>query len=235
MGREHISIQTDQYWEYLTDKPPTEEIGIATEFYLDRPPVPIFEPKMPAKENCKATQIYDGDAELFDFNQEVEPMLNVLCLKTLEQARMEVLEENELRIMDVQKKEYEEIRNAELIEAQRFEAAEARIKAEQERRKIQQKARKDEKRFAHQKHCSRVKAKSYLTGLRECAIQGLSDVGLMQQKTEINMYQDVLPWLLDKRDEFLQDQTGAVEISNTIVEEGIVFHKKAHAAFLHAR
>ena len=57
----------------------------------------------------------------------------------------------------------------------------------------------------------------------------------MQQKTEINMYQDVLPWLLDKRDEFLQDQTGAVEISNTIVEEGIVFHKKAHAAFLHAR
>ena len=56
---------------------------------------------MPDKENCKATQIYDGDAELFDFNAEVEPMLNVLCLKTLEQARMEVLEENELRIMDL--------------------------------------------------------------------------------------------------------------------------------------
>ena len=54
-GREHLSVQTDQYWEYLTDKPPTEEIGIATEFYLDRPPVPIFEPKMPPKENCKAT------------------------------------------------------------------------------------------------------------------------------------------------------------------------------------
>ena len=91
---------------------------------------------MPAKENCKATQIFDGDWELFDFNKEVEPMLNVMCLKTLEQARMEVLEENELRIMDNQKKEYEEIRNAELIEAQRFEAAEARVKAEQERRKI---------------------------------------------------------------------------------------------------
>ena len=91
---------------------------------------------MPAKENCKATQIFDGDWELSDFNKEVEPMLNVMCLKTLEQARMEVLEENELRIMDNQKKEYEEIRNAELIEAQRFEAAEARVKAEQERRKI---------------------------------------------------------------------------------------------------
>jgi len=83
----------------LTDKPPTDEQGIATEFYLDRPPVPLFQPKMPAKENCKATQIYDADAELFDFDKEVEPMLNVLVLKTLEQARMEVLEEEELKIM----------------------------------------------------------------------------------------------------------------------------------------
>jgi hypothetical protein len=54
---------------------------------------------MPAKENCKATQIFDGDVELFDFEKEVEPMLNVLVLKTLEQARMEVLEEEELKIM----------------------------------------------------------------------------------------------------------------------------------------
>jgi hypothetical protein len=39
---------------------------------------------MPAAECCKSTQIYEGDAELFDFNAEVEPMLNVLCSKTLE-------------------------------------------------------------------------------------------------------------------------------------------------------
>ena len=62
---------------------------------------------MPAKENCKATQIFDQDDELFDFDAEVEPMLNVLCMKTLEQARMEVLEENELTIMKKQKKAYE--------------------------------------------------------------------------------------------------------------------------------
>ena len=72
---------------------------------------------MPAKENCKATQIFDADYELFNFDEEVEPMLNVLCLKTLEQARMEVLEECELTTMKKQKKEYEEVRNAELVEA----------------------------------------------------------------------------------------------------------------------
>ena len=95
-GRQHLFVQTDEYIENLTDKPPTQEMGIATEFYLDRPPVPLFQPKMPAKDNCKATQIFDGDWELFDFDAQVEPMLNVLCMKTLEQARMEVLEETEL-------------------------------------------------------------------------------------------------------------------------------------------
>jgi|TARA_B110000285_G_scaffold225841_1_gene284661 radial spoke head protein 3 len=97
---------------------------------------------MPAKANCKSTQIYEGDHELFDFNTEAEPLLNVLCSKTLEQARMEVLEETELAIMKAQQKEYEEIVNAELVEAQRFEAAEQRCKEEVERRSVQNKARK---------------------------------------------------------------------------------------------
>jgi hypothetical protein len=60
------------------------EIGVATEFYLDRPPMPLFQPRMPPKDLCKATQIYDGDYELFDFNAEVKPMLNVLIEKTLD-------------------------------------------------------------------------------------------------------------------------------------------------------
>jgi hypothetical protein len=38
----HMDVQTDEYIEQLTDKPPTDEQGIATEFYLDRPPVPLF-------------------------------------------------------------------------------------------------------------------------------------------------------------------------------------------------
>lgn len=98
-GRHHLVIQTDDYKEILTDKPDEHEVGVATEFYLDRPPVPLFTPRMPSKDNCKSTQIYDGDYELFDFDKEVEPMLNVLIEKTLEQARMEVLEEHELAII----------------------------------------------------------------------------------------------------------------------------------------
>lgn len=54
-GRVDFSTNTEPYLEYATDKPPTDEKKVATEFYLDRPPVPLFQPKMPAKENCKWT------------------------------------------------------------------------------------------------------------------------------------------------------------------------------------
>jgi radial spoke head protein 3 len=64
-------------------------------------------------------------------------MLNTLVSKTLEQARMLVLEGEELRVMKEQKKDYEEIRNSELLEADRLEAAEIRRKEELNRRKIQ--------------------------------------------------------------------------------------------------
>jgi hypothetical protein len=122
---------------------------------------------------------------LFDFDKEVEPMLNVLIEKTLDQARMEVLEENELSIIKQQSKEYQEIRNAELIEAQRFEAAEARVAAEISRRGVQQKARKAERRAAHQKYVSRVVSKRHLEGLREIAFRSLADMEMLTSKLEL--------------------------------------------------
>jgi hypothetical protein len=39
------------------------------------------------------------DNEIFKFDDEVEPILSVLCGKTLESSRMEVLEEEELKEM----------------------------------------------------------------------------------------------------------------------------------------
>jgi hypothetical protein len=35
-------MQTEEFIEILTDKPQEIEVGVATEFYLDRPPVPLF-------------------------------------------------------------------------------------------------------------------------------------------------------------------------------------------------
>lgn len=135
-------------------------------------------------------------------------MLNVLCSKTLEQARMEVLEETELDIIKSQQKEYEEIVNAELVIAQRFEAAEQRCKEEGERRAVQDKARKEEKRMAHQKINARNIAKSYMSDLRLEALQELSVMGVLVPPQSRAMEEEVMPWLMDKIMGFLvEDQS----------------------------
>lgn len=53
---------------------------------------------MPAKIGCDAsTQILEG--ELFDFDTEVQPILEALVGKTLEQALLEVMHDEELADM----------------------------------------------------------------------------------------------------------------------------------------
>jgi len=47
----------------------------------------------------------------------VDPILMVLCGKTLEHSRMEVLEEEELRVMREQQDHYEKMRLDEIAEA----------------------------------------------------------------------------------------------------------------------
>lgn len=228
-GRIHMDIQTEKYVEILTDKPPEKEEGVATEFYLDRPPVPLFQPKMPSKENCKGTQIFEQDPDLFDFDAEIEPMLNVLVRKTLEQARMLVLEDEELRIMKEQQKEYEEIRNAELIEAQRLEAAEIRRKQELDRRKIQQKARKEERKAAHKKYVARVLAKQHLVGLRENTLRTLVDQGHLVKPITKSLHESVMPWLVEKMTSFLHGDNHIDVNVNDIVADAWLQGLKKHA------
>ena len=60
---------------------------------------------MPKKTGIdKITQI--GDFDLFDYDREVQPILNVLLTKTVEQALLEVEEETELEEIRKYRAEY---------------------------------------------------------------------------------------------------------------------------------
>jgi len=140
MGRKHMDIQTDSYLEELTERIVEFEAETQTDFLLDRPASPLF---MPAKNGVDIqTQIEEGD--LFDFDVECEPVLEVIVGKTLEQSMMEVLEEEELESLRRHQEDYQKRRNAELQEVQRMEAAEKRRSDEVERRRQQQAAQKEQ-------------------------------------------------------------------------------------------
>lgn len=66
-----------------------------TDAFLNRVPSPLYIPQKSGLD--VGTQIYDGD--LFDFDVEVKPILEVMVGKTIEQALMEVQEEEELAIL----------------------------------------------------------------------------------------------------------------------------------------
>lgn len=94
-GRKHIDVQTDLYLEELSDKLPEAIAMTQTDNFLNRAPSPIYIPQKSGTD--VATQIYAGD--LFDFDFEVQPILDVIISKTLEQALMEVNEEEELAVL----------------------------------------------------------------------------------------------------------------------------------------
>merc|ERR1712039_1125879 len=138
-GRKHMDIQTDSYLEELTERTVEFEAETQTDFLLDRPPSPLF---MPAKIGVDTqTQIEEG--ELFDFDIECEPVLEVLVGKTLEQSMMEVLEEEELESLRRHQEDFEKRRNTEMLEVQRMEAAEKRREEEMKRRLQQQAAQRE--------------------------------------------------------------------------------------------
>ena len=56
--------------------------------------------------------------DLFDFDLEVEPILEVLVGKTMEQSMQEVLEDEELAMRRLRQEEFEQTRNVEKSEVQ---------------------------------------------------------------------------------------------------------------------
>jgi hypothetical protein len=125
-GRRHESINTDPVISKVKPKPLAFEFGTQTEKYIDIPEKVL---PWPQERGIHIhTQIEDGD--LFCFNTEVEPLLSVLLSKTLEQSRMEVLEEEEIREMKAKQRFFEEYRNREFSEVEALEDAELRRKQE---------------------------------------------------------------------------------------------------------
>lgn len=198
-GRKHMDVQTELYLEELSDRVEEADVDCQTDAFLDRPPSPLF---VPAKTGMDvATQILDGD--LFDFDVEVKPILEVLVGKTVEQSLLEVMEEEELSNLRSQQRAFEELRNAELVEQQRLEEQERRHREEKERRMKQQREILRKERETADKIAARAFAQSYLADLVPSVFGTLSDNGYFFDPVERDVEQGFMPWLMDRVEEQL--------------------------------
>ncbi|XP_048210514.1 radial spoke head protein 3 homolog [Perognathus longimembris pacificus] len=191
-GRKHVDVQTELYLEELADRIIEVDMECQTDAFLDRPPTPLFIPAKTGKD--VATQILEG--ELFDFDLEVKPMLEVLVGKTIEQALLEVMEEEELANLRANQCTYEEMQNLELAEVQRLEEQERRHREEKERRKQQQWDIIHKHNETAQKISARVFAQRYLEDLLPSVFGSLRDSGYFHDPVERDIEVGFLPWLM---------------------------------------
>jgi hypothetical protein len=172
-GRTHMTMQTDDFLEEITDRPIEQDVETQTTAALDRPASPLF---VRAKIGFDAeTQIENGD--LFDFDLEVEPILEVLVGKTIHVSMLELVQEEELEAIRVQQEEFESIRNVELAEVQRLEGEIKRKAAEKDRRIAQEKKRLEDRRRLEETVAARAFSDQFLGELHVSVFDMLQEQG----------------------------------------------------------
>ncbi len=110
--RVSISLQTEKYLEEIPIEPARNFANTQTDPFLDRPSTPLFSrgAGIHGPQGISTGTQVDID-ELFDFDKEIEPLLEILTGKTIEQSLMEVLEEEELKRFTKYREEVEQKKN----------------------------------------------------------------------------------------------------------------------------
>jgi hypothetical protein len=216
-GRRHTDVQTELYLEELSERIEEADVECQTDAFLDRPKSPMF---IAAKSGVDcATQILDG--ELFDFNVEVRPVLQVLVGKTVEQALIEVMEEEELANLREQQRIFHELRTAELVEQQRLEEEDRRRRLEKERRMEQQQEALKVEEETKEKIAARSFAQSYLADLVPSVFGLLQENRYFYDPIERGVENMFIPWLLDQCTEQLDRNQLSRQILDEIIRDAV--------------
>ena len=135
------------------------------------------------------------DPDLFDFNLEVEPILQVLVGKSLEQARIEVIETYENAVLAKHNSTYKRTREAMLVQTQRIEARQSRRNDETDRRNLQQRVNSVLEDGQTKRAIAQTISKQFLKFFKRDTLSSLKDMGLLRKKKEYSMGAHFVPAL----------------------------------------
>ncbi|XP_066144022.1 radial spoke head protein 3 homolog B isoform X6 [Euwallacea fornicatus] len=213
-GRRHENIQTETYLEELYVNPPVAEMCTQTDLFVERPVSPFY---VSAKTGADVeTQIYPGD--LFDFDMEVQPILEVLVGKTIEQALIEVLEEEELAALREQQRRFLELRS-QTAECLRLDEREKRLVKEKENRLVEREESGKAQKEMDERIAASVLIQDYLADLLPSVIEGLESEGFMMDHTKEDIGESFMPWLIQEVAVEVQDMVCSRDVLSDIVRE----------------
>ncbi|XP_062544478.1 radial spoke head protein 3 homolog B isoform X1 [Armigeres subalbatus] len=222
-GRKHENVQTEKYLEEIFIRPPEIDAGCQTDLFLHRPPSPPYVPQKIGHD--VGTEILDG--ELFDFDTEVQPIVEVLVGRTIEQALIEVLHEEEIAEMKRQQQQIMAIREAELAELRRLELEDRKIQAEKERRILQDRiAQQLDKEMQE-----RITASKLLQGRIDDLLPDVLDAveNIKDDKDREEFERQITPWLAKEVALEIGQMIDSKELLEDIIREVLI--QKKHNLF----
>lgn len=227
-GKKTVQVLTEKYIDQTWPRPLSFDVPTQKD---DDRVVPILRYEWPVQTGIdKCFQVEDGD--LFQFDLEVEPLLNVLTTKTLEQSRMEVLEEEEVEVLKLHQREFHELKRQELMEVQRLENEEIQRREEIKQLVKQKKLASDEFKNAQKQLISRVFSKVYLSHLKNNTLNFLISNGIFRSPILTQYHHDLLPPMIEdaveifKSDLLLSKRVNYVLYTSKIMDDTEI-HKEA--------
>lgn len=119
----------------------------------------------------------------------------MLVGKALELAQIEAIEDSENKELSKHKRLYLQIKEAELLETQRMEAARKRRMDESERRNLQQRTSKNQKVWAEKKMVARKAAKDFFSLFKRNTLKVMVDEGGLRKPFEFSLQSSFIPQL----------------------------------------
>ncbi|XP_002135513.2 radial spoke head protein 3 homolog isoform X1 [Drosophila pseudoobscura] len=224
-GRKHETIQTEKYLEKLGQRPPEFTVDTQTDLFLEKPPTPPF---IAAKVGVDVgTEI--GEGELFHFDAEAQPIIDVLVDACIEQSMLEVAHEMELDSLRRKQEEFLAQREVELAELRRLEAEEMRLRAEKERR-LRQDAIAKELDAEMQKSVTAAKLlQGHIASLVPEVLENIEPASDAVKKEQL--MKSICPWLSAEVAEEVGHIVDSREILTAIIQEIIKQRAEVYAGY----
>lgn len=215
---QHVAVSLDEYLIERKEKPQEAEVQTQTAKFFIRPKTPEYVPK---KTGIDASTQIEPEDGLFDFDLEVEPILDVLVGKILEQGQQEVEEEVELlnlrerRAQLLQDNESERKRIKQLEEQERTKWAEKEVLKKQEAARLA-KEQKLGKKVASVRVVQRL-----FQQLQPSVMKRLQQQELFVDPVRRNVQNSFVPWLMEQVSERVDAQAAVRCLAEDVLQRSV--------------
>lgn len=221
---EHIPVSLDAFLVEKEKVVSVVDIETQTDEFAELPPPAPYVPKKTGID--VGTQV-DLD-ELFDFDLEVGPILDVIVNKTLEQARMEVEEEEELAVIRGERRNYDVMHQAERARIAALEEEQKKKQRKKNKRVERERERVSKELMVYRKVGSVQLIKAVLGELRTRVYGDLEASGFFPDMLEEEVKQDFMPWLYDAAAGLAVQQGQARQMADALIETALAVAARRH-------